>query len=122
MAGTLVSGKPPPAMADATKKAPKSKAPASKPAAKPAGEKKPVRATVGKATPPAPEGERCQVEGCKQAERAKGYCRKHYMAWRRADLGKKHRYNICGKEACRKPALVGGFCEEHKKGAEPKAA
>ena len=113
-------------MAEATKKAPKSKAPdaakASKPAAKPAGEKKPVRATAGKAVPAAPEGERCKAEGCKQAERAKGFCRKHYMAWRRGEFGKKHRYNICGKEACRKPAVVAGFCEEHKKGAEPKAA
>jgi hypothetical protein len=112
-------------MADATKKAPKSKATdaakASKPA-KPAGEKKPVRATVGKATPAAPEGERCRVEGCKQAARAKDLCRKHYMAWRRGEFGKKHRYNICSKEACRKPAVVGGYCEEHKKGAEPKAA
>lgn len=107
-------------MAEATKKAPKSKAP-SKPA-KPPGEKKPVRADAGKATPAAPEGERCKVEGCKQAERAKGYCRKHYVAWRRGDFGKKHRYNICAKEACRKPATVAGFCEEHKKGAEPKAA
>ena len=114
-------------MADAPKKAaPKSKAPAAdkaKPAAaKAPGEKKPVRANVGKATPAAPEGERCSVDKCKQPARAKSLCRKHYMAWRRGEFGKKHRYNTCGKEGCRKPATVAGFCEEHKKGAEPKAA
>jgi hypothetical protein len=106
-------------MADATKKAPsKPKAPAAKPAAG----SKPVRANVGKATPAAPEGERCSADKCKQPVRAKGLCRKHYIAWRRADFGKKHRYNICSKEGCRKPATVAGTCEEHKKGAEAKAA
>jgi hypothetical protein len=113
-------------MADPTKKAaPKSKAPAEKAkpaAAKAPGEKKPVRADAGKATPAAPEGQRCSVDKCKQPERAKGLCRKHYIAWRRGEFGKKHRYNICGKEGCRKPAQFSGFCEEHKKGAETKAA
>ena len=62
-------------------------------------------------------GEKCCVEKCKQPLRAKGYCRKHYINWRRGKIGKKHRYNICSKEACRKPALAGGMCAEHKKGA-----
>lgn len=62
-------------------------------------------------------GERCCVEKCKQPVRAKGYCRKHYMSWRRGKIGKKHRYNTCSKEGCRKPALAGGVCAEHKKGA-----
>ncbi len=104
-------------MAEATKKAPKSKAPSTKGASS-----KPVRANVGKATAAAPEGERCSVDKCKQPMRAKTLCRKHYLAWRRGELGKKHRYNICFKEGCRKAAVVGGACEEHKKGAEAKAA
>ena len=61
--------------------------------------------------------EHCQVAKCKQPVRAKGYCRKHYLGWRRGDLGKKHRYNTCSKEGCRKPATLAGRCAEHKKGA-----
>jgi hypothetical protein len=48
--------------------------------------------------------------------RAKGYCRKHYLGWRRGKLGAKHRYKTCSKEGCRKKAVHAGRCEEHKKG------
>jgi len=58
-------------------------------------------------------GETCRAEKCKQAVRAKGYCRKHYMAWRRGDVGDHHRYKICSKEGCRKPRTKGGLCDEH---------
>ncbi|MGD0839219.1 MAG: vegetative protein [Polyangia bacterium] len=61
--------------------------------------------------------EKCAVEKCKQPVRAKGYCRKHYLGWRRGKVGTKHRYNTCSKEGCRKPALAGGVCAAHKKGA-----
>jgi hypothetical protein len=71
--------------------------------------------------PAAEGGEKCCVEKCKQQVRAKGYCRKHYLAWRRGLIGKKHRYNTCSKEGCRKPAVAGGVCAEHKKGAEAAA-
>jgi hypothetical protein len=71
-----------------------------------------------KSKPAAPGGEKCCVEKCKQPKRAKGYCRKHYMAWRRGKIGKKQRYNTCSKEGCRKPAIAGGVCAEHKKGAK----
>jgi hypothetical protein len=60
--------------------------------------------------------ETCQVAKCKQPIRAKGYCRKHFLAWRRGKVGEKHRYNTCSKPECRKPATTGGRCEEHAKG------
>jgi hypothetical protein len=62
-------------------------------------------------------GKKCCVEKCKQPVRAKGYCRKHYAAWRRGKLGKKQRYKTCSKEGCRKPAVIHGVCAEHNKGA-----
>jgi hypothetical protein len=74
----------------------------------------------GKATAAAPsDGEHCQVAKCKQAVRAKGYCRKHFVAWRRGKIGEKHRYNTCSKPECRKPAVAGGRCAEHTKGKAP---
>jgi hypothetical protein len=103
-----------------TKSAPAASAgAAAAPTAKPAKAPKAAKArTPGSlATPSAPEGERCSVDKCKQPVRAKGYCRKHYIAWRRGDMGNHHRYNICSKEGCRKPAVAAGLCEEHKRGA-----
>jgi hypothetical protein len=67
-------------------------------------------------------GETCNVEKCKQEVRAKGYCRKHYMAWRRGDLGDHHRYKVCSKEGCRKPRTKGSLCDEHAGVAAPAAA
>lgn len=66
-------------------------------------------------------GETCRVEKCKQPVRAKGYCRKHFIGWRRGKVGADHRYKTCSKEACRKPRAVGGLCEEHA-GIAPAAA
>jgi hypothetical protein len=109
----------------ATKPATKSAAPAASAAAAPAAKAAKPRAPKGArshATPAAAEGERCRADGCKQPVRAKGYCRKHYIGWRRAAVGKKHRYNICSKEGCRKPAVFAGTCAEHKKNAAPAAA
>jgi hypothetical protein len=91
-----------------TKKAPKKTAPAA--------------AKAAKAVKAAPEGPTCTVEKCKQPQRAKGLCRKHFLGWRRGKVGKKFHYKICSKEACRKPALLGGRCEEHKKGKKVEAA
>jgi hypothetical protein len=69
-----------------------------------------------------PAGEACSAEKCKQPVRAKGYCRKHFLAWRRGEAGKKHRYKVCSKEGCRKRRASGGLCEEHSgKAAAPAA-
>ena len=89
---------------------PEQKAPAKKPTA----EKVVKSAEEG--------GKHCRAPKCKQPVRAKGYCRKHYMSWRRGKIGKKHRYNICSKEGCRKPTVAGGVCAEHKKGAVAEGA
>ena len=64
----------------------------------------------------------CTNEGCKQPLRAKGYCRKHYLAWRRGKLGVHHHYKICSKEACRKPRAFGGLCAEHAGKGQPAEA
>jgi hypothetical protein len=112
-------------MAQESKETPKSAAAkkpkaGDKPAAKPvkaaksadkAGDK--AAKAKGKATPAVADGPTCRAEGCKQAVRAKGYCRKHFMNWRRGTVGDHHRYKICSKEACRKPRTKGGLCDEH---------
>ena len=63
-------------------------------------------------------GKKCRAHKCKQPVRAKGYCRKHYIGWRREKVGSKFRYKICSKEGCRKRAVLAGCCAEHRKGAE----
>lgn len=70
----------------------------------------------------------CQVAGCKNKYRAKGYCDRHYAMWRRGEFGKK-RYRSCSKDdpRCTKPAVKMGLCETHlaevlKAKAPPEAA
>jgi hypothetical protein len=80
-----------------------------------------------KAAPKAATGseastETCSVDKCKQAVRAKGLCRKHYIGWRRGDVGDHHRYKICSKEGCRKPRTRAGLCDEHAGVPAPAAA
>lgn len=114
-------------MAQESKETPKSAAAkkpkaAEKPAAKAAkaadkGDKS--AKAKGKATPAVTEGPTCRADKCKQPVRAKGYCRKHYMNWRRGSVGDHHRYKICSKEACRKPRTKGGLCDEHAGVAAP---
>jgi hypothetical protein len=114
--------------APAAKAAPKAAKPEK--AAKPAAAAKAGAKAKGKATPPVAEGGvACRVEKCKQPVRAKGYCRKHYFAWRRGEAGDHHRYKVCSKEGCRKPRTKGGLCDEHAgvgapaaEGAAPPAA
>ena len=61
----------------------------------------------------------CTAEKCAQPLRAKGYCRKHFLAWRRGKLGAHHQYKICSKEACRKKREFGGLCAEHAGKGQP---
>jgi hypothetical protein len=86
---------------------PEQKAPAKKPAAA-----KAVKSEE------AAGGKTCRAPKCKQPVRAKGYCRKHYIGWRRKKVGSKFRFKMCSKEGCRKPAVLAGRCAEHRKGAE----
>jgi hypothetical protein len=95
-----------------------SKTEATKSKAKPAAKS----AKSAKAAADAPAGPTCRADKCTQPVRAKGYCRKHFMGWRRGKLGDAHRYKICSKEACRKPRAKGGLCAEHAGIATPPAA
>ncbi|HVR63341.1 MAG TPA: vegetative protein [Polyangia bacterium] len=99
-------------MADETKSK-QSKAPAKAARSKTAKAPKAAAADPAVAGAEAAPGETCRVEKCQQAVRAKGYCRKHFIAWRRGDVGDHHRYKTCSKEGCRKPRTVGGLCDEH---------
>jgi hypothetical protein len=84
-------------------------------------EKKPAAAKPAKAAAAATVSKRgtCTAEKCTRALRAKGYCRKHFLAWRRAKLGAHHHYKICSKEACRKKRELGGLCAEHAGKGKP---
>jgi hypothetical protein len=64
----------------------------------------------------------CTAEKCTQPLRAKGYCRKHFLAWRRGELGTHHHYKVCSKEGCRKKREFGGLCAEHAGKAQPEGA
>lgn len=92
---------------------------------KAAADKKPAaaktKATAAAAAAVSKRGT-CTAEKCKLPLRAKGFCRKHFMAWRRGKLGTHHQYKICSKEACRKPREFGGLCAEHAGKGQPAAA
>ncbi len=55
----------------------------------------------------------CKHAGCSQhAGGGKGYCARHYAAWKRGELPKR-RYKTCRVEGCRKAVVARGRCEEH---------
>ena len=55
----------------------------------------------------------CRQAGCKRpVDGGKGYCTRHYAAWKRGELPKR-RYKTCRVEACRKAIVARGRCEEH---------
>jgi hypothetical protein len=82
------------------------------------GKPKAAKSGAAKATAAA-DGPKCSAPKCKQPVRAKGLCRKHFIGWRRGEVGKKHRYKVCSKEGCRKPRAHGGLCEEHSGKGKP---
>ena len=88
---------------------------------KAAADKKPTAAKAKAAVAVESKRGMCTADKCKFPLRAKGYCRKHFLAWRRGKLGGHHQYKICSKEACRKPRAKGGLCAEHA-GTEAAAA
>lgn len=58
-------------------------------------------------------GTNCGQEGCSRpADGGKGYCARHYRAWKRGELPKA-RYKTCRGEGCHKRAVARGRCEEH---------
>ena len=63
----------------------------------------------------------CKLDGCEKPSAGKGYCARHYKAWRRGALPKA-RYKTCTHEACRKPRTIGSKCEEHGRKAPVAAA
>jgi len=55
----------------------------------------------------------CRHEGCaRPAKGGKGYCPRHYAAWKRGELPKA-RFKSCRVEGCRKRVVARGRCEEH---------
>jgi hypothetical protein len=55
----------------------------------------------------------CKHEACgKPANGGKGYCTRHYAAWKRGTLPKA-RYKTCRIEGCHKAVSARGRCEEH---------
>ena len=55
----------------------------------------------------------CKFEGCGQpAGGGKGYCRRHYAAWKRGKLPKA-RFKTCRVEGCHKRMADRGRCQEH---------
>ena len=80
--------------------------------------------TRRKTSPPKPKGraeKKCQVEGCKRAYQAKGYCFFHYDKWKKGELPK-GRFNTCTKEGCHKKVVAHMLCAEHQPKKKGEAA
>jgi len=55
----------------------------------------------------------CKHDGCTAAaDGGKGYCVRHYRAWKRGKLPKA-RYDTCRAEGCHKHVAARGRCAEH---------
>jgi len=62
----------------------------------------------------------CKIEACEKDVRGKGYCDRHYRAWRRGKLAKP-RYTRCNAPSCTKPGTRRSLCPGHFEAAHGKA-
>jgi hypothetical protein len=62
----------------------------------------------------------CKIDGCDKDVRGKGYCDRHYRAWRRGKLPKP-RYTRCHAQGCTKAGTRRSLCPEHFEAAHGKA-
>jgi hypothetical protein len=54
----------------------------------------------------------CKAASCGKEVRAKGYCDRHYRAWRRGTMGKP-RHRSCNEKSCGKAPVRRGLCADH---------
>lgn len=54
----------------------------------------------------------CKAASCEKEVRAKGYCDRHYRAWRKGTMGKP-RHRSCNEKGCGKAPDRRGLCAEH---------
>jgi hypothetical protein len=54
----------------------------------------------------------CKAASCDKDVRAKGYCDRHYRAWRKGKMGKA-RHRSCNEKGCGKAAQRRGLCADH---------
>ncbi len=57
----------------------------------------------------------CRVRGCRLPVRCKGYCGKHYQAWRRKKISgtKKTGIKVCKVKGCKGKHYGKGYCRNH---------
>lgn len=57
----------------------------------------------------------CKVKGCNLPYRSKGYCEKHYQAWRRRKLAKSQKSGVksCKIRGCKNKLHARGYCWKH---------
>lgn len=54
----------------------------------------------------------CKADSCDKEVRAKGYCDRHYRAWRKGTMGKP-RHRSCNEKGCGKAPSRRGLCADH---------
>jgi hypothetical protein len=63
----------------------------------------------------------CKAASCEAEVRAKGYCDRHYRAWRKGTMGKP-RHRSCNEKGCGKAPVRRGLCADHFAKQHAKAA